>query len=463
LALVAVSGVLVWWGFLRLGRGEAPSEAETTAIPTVLLAETTTTQPPVIEVADTACPGVGTDSAWETFKADPARSGCTTAPAITTPRILWAVEVGVQGWLNNPVIVGNTVYVGSAGRTQLESDIRDRVYALDLSTGELKWSFEASLDVNGVSATEEMVVAGGDEGLVWGIDPATGMAVWSDSLGVAVFGNPLIIDGKAVVVDGGGNVIAYDLLTGERQWRETVLGAIRGGASSDGELIFVVSEQGAVLAVDLDGTAVWRQTVTAGRSGSSPIQVFAAPTVAGDSVVISLLRDDLYAEPALVALDRRTGELRWRATDAAEIKSDWANIRSSPAVVGDVLVFGEGYSDALVAVGVDDGKTRWAVKAGAYCYKHWASPAVASGVVVVPRFDGGLYAIDAGTQTLLWSIYIGQQDLKGEFPPAYSEDFCQWQPLTGSPVISSPAIAENGTVVVGTLEGYLVAVGDKGP
>jgi outer membrane protein assembly factor BamB len=458
-----VAAALIWWGFFRPDKGESSFEAQTTTVPTVLLAQTTTTQPPVAQAIDTACPGTGTDSTWETFKADPARSGCTTAPAITTPRILWAVEVGVQGWLNNPVIVGNTVYVGSAGKTQFESDIRDRVYALDLSTGDLKWSFEASLDVNGVSATEDMVVATGDEGLVWGIDPTTGEAVWSDSLGVAVFGNPLIIDGKAVVVDGAGDVIAYDLLTGERQWRETVVGAIRGGASSDGELIFVVSEQGAALAVDLKGAAVWRQTVTAGGSDSSPIQVFAAPTVAGDSVVISLLRDDLYPEPALVALDRRTGELSWRATDAAGIKTDWANIRSSPAVVGDVLVFGEGYSDSLVAVGVDDGKTRWAVKAGAYCYKHWASPAVASGVVVLPRFDGGLYAIDAATQTLLWSIYIGQQDLRGEFPPDYSEDFCQWQPLTGSPVISSPAIAENGTVVVGTLEGYLVAVGGKGP
>ena len=79
------------------------------------------------------------------------------------------------------------------------------------------------------------MVATGDEGLVWGIDPDDGLALWTANLGTAVFTNPLLVDGKAVVGDGSGTVSAFDLGTGQRQWRVTVAGAVRGGAAFDGE------------------------------------------------------------------------------------------------------------------------------------------------------------------------------------------------------------------------------------
>jgi hypothetical protein len=61
---------------------------------------------------------------------------------------------------------------------------------------------------------------------------------------------------------------------------------------------------------------------------------------------------------------------------------------------------------------------------------------------------------------LAWSIYIGD-DSNGEFPDGYDEEgFCDWTPKEGSPVLASPAIAENGIVVVGSLQGVLTAVGD---
>ncbi|MBP1633253.1 MAG: hypothetical protein H6Q11_1541 [Acidobacteria bacterium] len=191
--------------------------------------------------------------------------------------------------------------------------------------------------------------------------------------------------------------------------------------------------------------------------------MFAAPTIAGPFLVVSLIRgEELYADPALIALDRETGEVAWEAEDAAGIKSEWANVRSSPAVVGDLLVYGETYSDRLVAVGVDDGLTRWSVKVGPYCFQHWSSPAVVGGQVILPRYDGGLYAVALDTKTVAWSIYLGQQALDGEFPATFGEDFCQQQPLAGASVIASPAVADNGVVVVGTLEGYLIAIGDEG-
>lgn len=458
--LVAVAGGLAVWWFTRPAPEPDPTVIGVTTVPSILrpLSSSTT----AAGGAEALCPPSDDEVHWDTFQASPERHGCIDAPVITTPKILWAAKVGVQGWLNNPVVVDDTVYVGSAGNLQFKSDSADGVYALDLGTGTRRWFLAASLDVNGIAANTDVVVATGDEGLVWGIDAQDGLALWTANLGTAVFSNPLLVDGKAVVGDGSGTVSAFDLRTGQRQWRATVAGAVRGGASFDGERIYVVGEQSEVVALDLQGRIVWRQTLTGQSGEGDQIRVFAAPTVAGDSLVISLVRQNVFGEPALVALDRETGELLWSAKDEAGIKSEWGSVRSSPAVVGDVLVYGEGYSDRLVAVAVANGHTRWSAEVGPLCYPHWSSPAIVSGQVILPRFDGGLYSVDLETQATAWSIYLGQKDLDGAFPADFDAEFCQWQPRAGASLLASPAVADNGVVLVGSLEGYLYAIGDAG-
>ncbi len=457
--LLAAAGGAAWWWFARPG----PEQPDTTPVgvttmPTIIYPESSSTTGATEEEA--SCPPSADTVHWTTFQATSERTGCIEAPTITRPVILWKAKVGVQGWLNNPVVADDTVYVGSAGDVQFESDTADGVYAIDLAAGTRVWFFAASLDVNGVAVSDGVVVATGDEGLVWGIDAAEGLGLWTANLEAAVFTNPLIVGGLAVVGDGSGTISAFDLDTGERRWRVTVQGAVRGGAASDGERIYVISEERDAVALDLEGTVLWQQTIS-GRTGEGgQVRVFAAPTIAGDFLVISLVREDVFAEPALLALDRETGNVAWQAEDAAGIKSEWGNVRSSPAVVGDLLVYGEPYSDRLVALGIEDGRTRWSVQVGPLCYPHWSSPAVVSGQVILPRYDGGLYAVALATKTKAWSIYLGQQALDGEFPADFGDDFCEWQPKAGASVIASPAVADNGVVVVGTLEGYLMAVGD---
>lgn len=461
--LLAVVGGAAWWWWAARPGPEEPSvttPAAASSLPTILYPETSSTTAGGGEEG-TCPPGEG-PLRWATFQATAERSGCVYAPVITNPAVLWKAKVGVQGWLNNPVIEGGTVYVGSAGNTQFESDTADGVYAIDLETGTRVWFFAASLDVNGVAVSEGVVVATGDEGLVWGIDAEQGLGLWTANLEAAVFTNPLIIGDLVVIGDGAGSISAFDLTSGERRWRVTLRGPVRGGAASDGETIYVVSEDRDAVALSLQGDVRWRQTITGSGTDGDDLRVFAAPTIAGDLLVVSLVRDDVYADPALLALDRQTGSVAWRAADAAGIKSEWGNIRSSPAVVGDFLVYGEPYSDRLVAVAVEDGRTHWSVKVGPLCYPHWSSPAVVSGQVILPRFDGGLYAVDLATRTQAWSIYLGQQALDGQFPADFGDDFCEWTPKVGASIIASPAVADNGVVVVGTLEGYLIAVGNEG-
>ncbi|MCB2222697.1 MAG: PQQ-binding-like beta-propeller repeat protein [Actinobacteria bacterium] len=428
----------------------------------VVMAAVTTSTTLAIEAGTTflACPDEA--QGWQTFQGSMTRSGCTaTTRVIRDPEILWQTDLGVFGWLNNPVIAGNRVFIGSAGNAQFEGDSADGVYAIDLTTGGEIWHFESENDVNGVAVAEDIVVATGDEGRVWGISATgteQGRALWSADLGISVFTNPLIIDGLAIVGDGNGEVTALDLYTGERKWRMAVAGPVRGGMASDGTRVYVVSEEGGAAAVALDGTVVWRQDLTDGDGNA--IRVFAAPTVTAQLLIVPLVRDDLYPQPAMMALEKQSGAVRWRSVDVAGLQDEWGNIRSSPALIGTLAVYGETYSDHLVAIDVASGETRWAVTAGHFCYPHWSSPAITTGQVILARYDGGLYAIDAAGGSLEWSVYVGD-DSNGAVPDEWDEDnFCEWTPIEGAPILSSPAIAENGTVVVGSLQGVLTAVGD---
>ena len=464
LLAVALIAVSVWWFAFR----EADEDVggvltlEDATIPTLLLPTGAATDDPSLLLS-----GVSIDCAtdvidWTTLQGGMTRQGCVQARTITNPKIVWQAQPGIGGWLNSPIIVNGTVYVGSAGVAQGQPDRRDGVWAFDLYTGDKEWFFGTTLDVNGIAFGNGIIVATGDEGRVWGIDARSGDLVWKEDLGVATYGYPLVVDDLVVIGDGNGFATAYDIRNGTRRWQKQADGSIRGGASSDGERIVFAGENREVVAVDLSGEELWRVKVVGPDTAGALARIWAAPTFVGDFVVITMLREDTFIEPAITALNKSDGSIAWQAEDAAGIKHDWGSIRSSVAVVGDLLVFGEPYSDRLVAVDVLTGETMWDVATGAYCYPQWPSPAVVSGQVILPRHDGGLYAVSVETETPVWEIFLGDHDSPGAFPAGSDVDgYCDWGPEDGYSILASPAVAPNGYIVVGTLEGWLFAVGDK--
>ncbi|HAX82708.1 MAG TPA: hypothetical protein DCY40_09090 [Actinobacteria bacterium] len=456
--------VSVWWFAFRDDNSDAGGvlTLEDATIPTVLLPSGAATDDVGLLLSGISIDCEAELTEWSSLQGSTTHQGCVQAPTISTPKIKWRIYMGIAGWLNSPLIVGDKVFVGSAGRAQGTEDARDGVYAYNLHTGRQEWFFGATLDVNGLGYGNGIIVATGDEGRVWGIDATDGSLIWEEALGVATFGFPLVLeeDNLVVVGDADGVVTAYHLRNGGLVWQRQVDGPIRGGAVSDGEMIVIAGENRDVLAVDKSGTELWRVEVIERDTAGALARIWAAPTIVRDLVVITMLREDTFAEPAITALNKSDGSIAWRAEDAAGVKNEWGSIRSSVAAVGDLLVYGEPYSDRLVALEIETGQTAWDVQTGAYCFPHWPSPAVVSGQVVIARHDGALYGVDIETQTRVWKIYLGND--AGTFPTDFdTPGFCEWAPQTGYSVLASPAVAANGMIVVGTLEGYLVAVGDR--
>lgn len=123
---------------------------------------------------------------------------------------------------------------------------------------------------------------------------------------------------------------------------------------TDGERVYAIFGTGQMVAVDMSGKRVWHRNLAAEYGafqinwghGSSPI-------VYKDLVILPC-----YHEPAsyLLALDRRTGETRWRAEQESKVLS-----YSTPLVVertgGDELVLNT--SDGIEAYDPATGKALW--------------------------------------------------------------------------------------------------------
>ncbi len=466
---VGAIALSVWWFGFRNADDIAATERilDDTTIPSLLTPAAVDEDGGATLAASLECTTLVEE--WTTFQGGPERTGCLATRAITSPEIMWHSQTGIQGWRNNPVIEDGAIFVGSAGVAQFSRDRRDGIYSFSLTDGGQRWFYTTELDVNGVAVSEGVVVGTGDEGRIWALSARDGSLLWTKDHGVAVFGDPLILGSSeqqnhmVVIGDGAGLVTAYDMETGNRMWQNDVVvaGPVRGGASSDGENIYVAGEGRDVLALDMDGNQVWRTEVTARGSNADEAEVFAAPTITDSLVIISLTRDNVEGEPALLALDKETGDLVWRARDAAGIKTQWANVRSSPAVAGDFVVYGEGYSEEIIVLDVATGETLWSLPVGEFCYPHWPSAAVNNGIAYLARHDGALYAVDLQEQEIAWSIYLGDADGTGAFPADYGSGFCDWGPETGFSILASPAVSPEGVIVVGTLQGQLLAIEDS--
>jgi eukaryotic-like serine/threonine-protein kinase len=149
-----------------------------------------------------------------------------------------------------------------------------------------------------------------------------------------------------------------------------------------------------------DPVLLWRYPV-AERTVSSPVK-------AGDTIYTG-------GDNGLLAIDARTGSLRWKFETERTVES-------SPAVAEGLVYFG-GKDGVLYCLNAESGVEVWRAVTGAMIL---SSPLVADGQVYITSYDGHLYGFDAATGTEQWRYLI-----------------------EGSEFVSSPAIAD-GIVFVGS-------------
>lgn len=325
-------------------------------------------------------------------------------------RLAWRRSEGPLqgGWETFPVVVGRTLYYTTN---------TDAVFAVDAATGRLRWSytprvdFLAGPDPIGVRPTSRGVAVGAgrvydltyDDRLI-ALDAGTGAVLWHVRIGDPSRGDAenspgtywrgeVIVGGPAGDTTEPGFIAAYSARTGHRLWRTRLVGGSGHGRTRGREAY--------------GGGHVWMPPTVDPRTGTvyaatgNPTPAFRAASRAGC---------DRWTD-ATVALDARTGRLRWGYSELCGDAWDYDTVQSPMVfdlrrggrlerVVGDASKAGfyvilDARTGALVA------RSRELVR---YSQPH--QPPSATGTVVCPGIFGGIGYGPAAFSPRTGAVYV---------------------------------------------------------
>lgn len=275
-------------------------------------------------------------------------------------------------YLSSPSVWNGSVYFGSGD---------GNIYALDASSGALKWKFHTGDVVHASPAIADgTIFIGSWDTYFYALEAATGKAKWRFKTGEDPdIHNQIGIQSSAAIADGtvyfgcrDSNLYALDARTGAKKWVYNNKGSwvIGSPAVKEGKLYFATSDSGLFHAVDA-------RTGADLFSLSFKWPMFSSPAVAGNMVYIGSDEGKLFA------------------VDLVDRKLVWTFQTESSRKNGPALTDKEGkpnYSVAMPSMFYDDivaGVQRM-FTVGAIL----SSPAVANDTVFVGSSDGNLYAID---------------------------------------------------------------------
>ncbi len=280
-----------------------------------------------------------------------------------------------------------------------------------------------------------VLYVGSMDGRVVAVDPSTRNLEWSYALAVhsgggmmscgqtsvptAIYGTPAV-DGDLVYVGSyNGKVLALNTSARSQklpfpqkrsgEWERTCSGGIVGSPVVDGDAVYITSSNGKVYSLDKEfGDLNWESDILDEK-------LWTTPMIEGDTVYVSTFDGHIYT------LSTETGKkLPWT------FKSDVGFI-SSPMLYDNSIFVGS-FDNKLYVIKVGDDEPKWEFSGGRW---FWATPVVKDGVVYAGCLNGKVYAIDAETGEGLWEFDTKNFDPKGK----------------GSPIVSTPILVSDSLVV----------------
>lgn len=339
----------------------------------------------------------------------------------------WAFNV--QGFIqSSPALSadGAIIYVGVEGRNG-----RGRVFAISRDGTRAIWtSAELPGPINSSPAVDaETVYVGGGDGRLYAFNAATGAVRWqirepsyitsSPALGA----NGVIYFGTGL---GAGKLRAVRAATGADVWTFSPTGTTDSSAAiesspaiaADGT-IYIGSNDHFIYAVRPDGTERWRF-----QTGGV---VYASPAIGRDGTVYVASSDQ-----RIYALSPADGTRKWDLFTNGDIQS-------SPIVGPDDTIYVVSSDRQIYAIRAD-GTERWRTEYGVTTA---STPAIrGDGMVIFGGDDNRVRAYDGNTGALRWTFTGTQGD----------QDFME----------SSPVVAPDGSIYIGSSDGNLYKIGGNG-
>ena len=274
-------------------------------------------------------------------------------------------------FLSSPVVAAGAVYFGSGD---------GNVYALDASTGELRWKF-ATGDVVHASPAFNVgtLYVGSWDSYFYAIDASTGKQKWRFHGGedpvahnqVGFQSSPAVVDGVVYTGCRDSNLYAIDAATGKEKWRFFNNGSWVNASPAvvNGKVVFATSDSSLFHVADAaTGKPVLEQSTRA--------YVFSSPAVAGGVAYYGVFNGTLEAR------DVGTGALLWEyQSETAKKNPNWT--LTSERKLNDALLFHSLWREApIVAADLE------------FSVGVLSSPLVVNQVVYFGSADGYLYALE---------------------------------------------------------------------
>jgi outer membrane protein assembly factor BamB len=338
------------------------------------------------------------------YQMNPAHTGAVTFKTIALPSTsAWSVDVG--GNPSYALIVGQQVFVTVAVNGNSE------LLALNGTTGATLWGPIAfSGNVNAAYDNGRLfVVSGGSlSQVISSLDPATGNALWSATVGGSWFPEPPVAAGGIVYTTNGGLVTAYDEATGATLWQKGI-GGTDGIVAVTVDGLYGASPCTALNLQPAVGTQIWyNNSGCSGGGGATPVVanglMYAPVNSAGSSgnvfdaetgaVKGSYSASVIPAFSSSSGFFLNNGTLQGLALSNNQILWSFAGdgqLSSAPIVVNNYVFIGSGNGN-LYALDAVSGQQVWSQNLGAaipssgeYGVVLYTGLAAGDGLLVVPN------------------------------------------------------------------------------
>jgi len=224
-------------------------------------------------------------------------------------------------------------------------------------------------------------------------------------------------NGVLYVTTGFGTLNALDAETGAIRWTQRLDGAVVAPPAVAGELVYIVSRDGAAWAIRVgDGRIAWSLPGVPARSGVSG---GAGPAVSSRAVIFPLGSGDLAASLP------RGGAPLWAASLAGQRSgrayAGVTDITGDPVIDGDRVYVGTS-SGRLAAIGLRDGERIWTAKEGAMSAV-WPE----GGSVFVVTDESRLMRLGAPDGRVIWATDLPY--FRNERPKRRAEIYPSFGPI----------------------------------
>jgi outer membrane protein assembly factor BamB len=275
-------------------------------------------------------------------------------------------------YLSSPVVAQGIVCFGSGD---------GNLYALDATSGDLKWKFKTGDVIHASPAfADGTLFVGSWDSYFYAIDAATGKEKWRFHGGEdPLIHNQVGFQSSAAVVDGvvyvgcrDAHLYALDAKTGREKWKifNDLSWVVVSPAVKDGKVIFATSDSSLFRVAE---AATGKELL----KKEDKAYMFSSPVVAGDVVLIGILNGTLQAR------DLKTGEPLWDfQTEMSKQNKGW--ILTADRKFNEPMFFTSSWREAPI-VGIDRQQKMGGI---------FSTPLVMNGVVYFGSTDGNLYAID---------------------------------------------------------------------